>query len=249
MAMMHFSADITVVSSNTTYNTWSDWGLIIEDADPIGDPEQETTYLDVMGRDGLMDVSDALTGRPIFKGRMITIPVAFDTDPDTWTTKISIIRNCINGKQVKIRFDDDRSHYWFGRISVKETTRESRLGQFRLEAYVDAYKYDVASSQEQVRWDDINFLTDCLRYLGTTTITTSGTVTIEHGDMEVVPVFNVSNITSQEFTVHSSSNNQTYTLASGRNRFPDLLVCGPDDVTLTFAGTAKVAIDYRGGSL
>ena len=242
-------AKITVVSSGTTYSVYSDWGLIIENGDPIGDPEQETNYINVMGRNNLLDASEVLTGRPTFKGRPINMQVAFDGEPERWTVKIPDIRNKINGRQVKIRFSDDTSHYWLGRISVKDTERAKRLGRFTLAAYVDAYKHEIASSQEKLRWDDMNFLTDCLRYLGTVTITDSGTITIPHGEVGVVPVITVSNLSSGSLTMHSSSNNTTYTLVTGRNRFPDLLVCGTANVTLTFTGSAKVAVDYRGESL
>jgi hypothetical protein len=93
----------------------------------------------------------------------------------------------------------------------------------------------------------MNFLTDCLRYIGTITVTNSYTLVIPKGDHAVVPTIQVSNITSQTFTM--TTGGTTYTLVSGANRFPELKVCGDSDVTLAFSGSAKVTVDYRGESL
>lgn len=244
-----FGATITVVSTGISYHTYTDWGLIITNPEPIGDPEQETMYFNVMGRQDLLDGSEALTGEPVFKGRPINIDVAVKNDPDMWESAVSTLRNIVEGRKVKITFDDDTSYYWIGRMNLKNTGRVKNLGTFTLYAYVDAHKKEVASSQEKLEWNKMNFLTDCLRYLGTIQITDSGTVIIPHGNQAVVPTITVSNMTSDSFTMYASATGVTYSLVTGTNRFPALKVCGSSDVTLTFAGTAKVKIDYRGGSL
>ena len=244
-----FGATITVVSSNVSYNTYTDCGLIVTEGDPIGDPEQERNYINVPGRPNLLDASEALTGGPVFKGRRIDIPVAITGRPDAWTTTVSRIRNAIDGRQVKVVFDDDPSHYWLGRCKIQNTSRIKRLGRFNITFYVDAYKYEIASSQEQLRWDDMNFLTDCLRYLGEITVTNSYTLVIPAGDHAVVPTIKIRNMTSQTLTMSVVGAGTAYTLVSGTNRFPELKVCGDSDVTLSFSGSAKVKFEYRGESL
>ena len=244
-----FGATITVVSSNASYHTYTDWGLIVTEGDPIGDPEQERNYINVPGRPNLLDASEALTGEPIFKGRQIDVPVAITGRPDAWTTTVSRIRNAIDGRQVKVVFDDDPSHYWLGRCKIQNTSRIKRLGRFNITFYVDAYKYEIASSQEQLRWDDMNFLTDCLRYIGELTITGSYVLEIPKGDHAVVPTITVRNMTSQSLSMSVVGTGKSYNLVTGDNRFPDLKVCGQEDVTLSFGGSAKVKVSYRGESL
>lgn len=244
---VRYGAEIEVVSTGAKYHTWTDWKLIITNGDTIGDPEQETNYISVPGRSNLLDASDALTGAPVFTGRKLTMQVKHVGIPGAWDITVSTIRNLIEGRQVKIRFDNDRSHYWLGRINVKEPRRTARLGAFALSAYVDAYKYDAASSQEQMKWDDVNFLTDCFRYIGTINVDGTYALTIPKGNRPIVPTITVSNITSETFTMTASG--KTYTLVSGTNRFPDLKVCGANNVTLNFSGTAKVIVNYRGESL
>lgn len=248
MAVMErYGATIEVVSTGAKYHTWRDWGLTVTNGAPIGDPEQETNYITVPGRSNLLDASEALTGDVVFRGRSINMQMAIVGAPAVFDLTVSRIRNLIDGRKVKITFDNDRSHYWLGRIYIKDNARTARLGAFTMSAYVDAYKHDVASSQEKLRWDDMNFLTDCLRYIGTITVSGSHTLVIPKGDHGVVPTIKVSNITSQTFTM--STGGTTYTLVSGTNRFPGIKVCGPEDVTLSFSGSAKVTLTYRGESL
>lgn len=247
--MDRYGAAIEVVASGAKYHTWTDWGLTVTNGAPIGDPEQEKNYFNVPGLSKLLDASEILTGAPVFKGRAINMQVKINGDPREFDITVSRIRNKIDGRRVKIIFDNDKSHYWLGRINVKESSRTARIGAFTLTAYVDAYKYEVASSQEKLKWDDMNFLTDCLRYIGTITVTNNYTLTIPKGDHAVVPVINVSNITSQTFTMSDIGAGKAYTLMAGDNRFPDLKVCGPSAVTLDFNGSAKVTLTYRGESL
>lgn len=249
MAVIQNKFGATIIVGFTSYHTYRTWGLIMTSPDPIGDPELETSYLQVMGRSNLLDWSEALTGNPVFKGRQINMDFAMKTEPVLWSAIVSEIRNSIEGRQVKIIFDDDPSHYWLGRIQVKDTDRLTRLGKMKMYAYCDAYKKEKASSQEKLKWDDMNFLTDVLRYLGTIQIEDSATITIPRGDGNgVVPTITVTNLVGS-MTMHSNRPNKNYTLLSGKNRFPDLKVCGTYDITLTFTGTANVQIDYRGESL
>lgn len=245
-----WGATITVVSTGTSYHTFDDWGLSIVNSDYIGEPEMETTYLNVPGLDKMLDYSEALTGEPVYKSRPINMQMAGVEERLYWDLIVSDIRNKINGRRVKVVFDNDTGHYWLGRIYLNGFDRDVKLGKFSLDMpTAEPYKYDKCSSLEPQRWDDINFLTDVLRYIGTLTITDSYELVIPAGNMKTAPVFNVSSITSTSLTVTSSSNNTTYTLSRGKNRFPDLLVCGPDDVTLTFAGSGTLNVEYRGGSL
>ena len=250
MAVMErYGATIEVVSTGAKYHTWSDWGLTVTNGAPIGDPEQETNYITVPGRSNLLDASETLTGDVVFRGRAINMQMAIVGAPAVFDLTVSRIRNLVDGRKVKITFDNDRSHYWLGRINIKDNARTARLGAFTMSAYVDAYKHDVASSQEKLRWDDMNFLTDCLRYIGELTITGSYVLEIPKGDHAVVPTITVRNMTSQSLSMAVVGTGKSYNLVTGDNRFPDLKVCGPEDVTLSFGGSAKVKVSYRGESL
>ena len=54
-------ATIKIEGTNTSYHTYTNWGLYITNTNCIGDPEQYTKYVEVPGRDGLVDLSEAIS--------------------------------------------------------------------------------------------------------------------------------------------------------------------------------------------
>lgn len=245
-----FGATILVVSTGDSYHTHDDWELTIENNDYIGDPVVETKYLDVMGRHGRLDYSTSLTGRPVYKSRPINMQMAGLRESIRWDIEISKLRNILHGQLVRVYFDNDGSHYYEGRMYLQEQDHEQKLGKCTL-SMPEAlpHKYDAASSIEDYDWDTFDFEEDTDRYIGTLTIVDSYELVIPEGNEPVVPVINVTRITSDTLTVTSSDNNRTYTLVRGRNRFPSLVCAGANEVTFTFTGSGTLNVDYRAMSL
>jgi len=241
-------ATIIVISNDHQYHTLDDWGLAIGNNNCISEPEMETKYIDIPGMDGQLDVSEALSGRPIYKTRQINIEVGGIRERNNWDAVISSMRNSIHGREVKLIFDNDPSYYWKGRIYITDFDRARRLGTFTLSMpAADPYKYNIQDSGEPWLWDPFNFLTDSIHDYSSIQITGSGTVTIPSGFMPVTPTIMVSNMTSTTFKV--TYKGKTFSLMSGSNYLPEIIINYEDEVKLVFTGTAKVSILYRGGSL
>lgn len=241
-------ATIIVISNNARYHTLDTWGLAIGNTDCISQPEQETNYIYVPAMDGFLDLSESLSGRPIFKSRSITMEMGGIREAMNWDAIMSDLRNKIHGRKVKLIFDNDEYYYWQGRIYVDDFTRAKRLGRFTLSIpMADPYKYDLVSSIESWLWDPFNFLTGVIKNYSNITVVGSTDLTIPSGLMPVSPTFTVRDITSDTFTV--TYDGTTYTMVSGENYFPEIIVNAENEVELTFTGSAVVTIDYRGGSL
>ena len=71
--MMTISVKITVEKTGETFDTLEDWGLVVGNNNYIGDPVQETIYIDIPGASAPLDMSEVLTGRPVFKSRPINV--------------------------------------------------------------------------------------------------------------------------------------------------------------------------------
>ena len=217
--------------SGSSYHSYDDWGLYITNTDCIGAPEQYTKYIEVPGRDGLVDLSETISGRQVYTKREIKIQLAGAKDKTTWSTAVSNIRNKINGRLCQITFDDDPSFYWRGRIQVKDFSSVLNLGKLTLHIpNADPYKYSATVTT-----------------IGPTEISGSGSMTVSKGNMPTCPDIIVSDKVSTTFTV--SFMGVTYGLTNGTNRIPSIMVGGKDNTTLSFSGTATVQIDYRSGSL
>lgn len=238
---------ITVEDSGAVYHTLDDWGLALGNNNYIGDPEMETTYISVPGRDGLIDASTAVSGRIVYKKRELAFELGGVRPNMNWDSVISGMRNNIEGRVCRLTLDNDVEYYWRGRVYIQEFDRFQSLGRFTLAVpNADPYKYDVLQSSDPWLWDPFNFETGIIVYTGATVIVGSGSITIPHGNMPTYPNIVVSKRTG---TFKVTCDGQTYTLATGDNKVPSIVVGGDNDVVLNFTGNATVQVVYRSGSL
>lgn len=238
---------ITIEGTETSFHSYDDWGLYVTNTDCIGEPELITNYVEVPGRSGLIDMTEAVSGRPIYKSRKIQIKLAGTRFRTNWDSVISSFRNSINGRICRVTFDNDISYFWRGRIEIKDFSSVMNLGVFVVDIpNADPYKYDVESTSEPWHWDPFNFETGVIPESGDITIDGSETVIVPSGGMYVVPEI-VVNMTSSSLTV--TNRGKTFNLVNGTNRIPQILVNGDTEESLYFVGDATVQIVYRGGSL
>ena len=247
MSCISNGVKIIVENTKQEYHSIRDWGLAVGNNNCIGTPVQELNYVTVPGASRNLDLSEVLTGKPVFKYRPIDIVFGGMRRRTAWDTIISQFRNCIEGRVVHIIFDNDPSYYWRGRVEIGDYDRARELGKFTLKIpMADPYKYEVQTSAEPWKWDPFNFYMGAIRYIGRITINNSA-VLIPRGNMETVPIFEIETITSSALTV--TANGKTYTLNAGKNRFPGLKIAGQEEVLLQFSGEGIGTIEYRGGSL
>lgn len=240
------SVDITVEKTGETFNTLTDWGLAVGNNNYIGDPVQETFYVDVPGASATLDLSETLCNRPIFKSRPINVLLGGKKGRLDWDSIISTYRNKIEGQIVKLVFSNDPFFFWRGRVNITNFDRTRELGNFNLSIpMADPYKYEIFDSEDDWLWDPFDFENGVIRYIGPLDLS-NASITVPRGSMLTVPIFEIDSIID---SLSVSANGNTYPLAVGENRFPQLLVAGTEEVILQFTGTGTGTIKYRGGSL
>ena len=258
--MMRFNKNITngckiIIEGNTeegknvAYHTIDDWGLAIVNTDYIKDPEQETAYINIPFANGFVDASEAVAGRPIYKKREITIKLKGFREIENWDNELSDIRNKIHGKICRITFDNDPDHFWKGRVSVKDFTRQKEVGYFIISIpYADPYKYDVVAFNEDWLWDSFNFETGHITNASEHTITGHTEIIIPSGLMPVSPTIIVTNINTF-LTVQKYGDSRVIDLRLGENKVYAITVNDQTESILMFEGDGTFSINYRGGSL
>lgn len=248
MNALTYGISIYVEDSGKTFHTLNDWNLALGNNNYIGDPEMETTYIQVPGRNGLIDASEVVSGRRIYIKRALSFELGGVNPRLNWDGIISGMRNDVNGRICRLTIDNDTSYFWRGRVYVNGFDRFRDLGTLKLDVPVaDPYKYDVLSSADPWLWDPFNFETGVIIQQDAKVISGSGSITIPHGHMPTCPQFVVSSLISAPFTVVSEA--KSYELTTGTNVIPAILVGGEQSVTLDFTGSATVQVVYRGGSL
>lgn len=241
-------ATIIIEATGTEFHTVRDWGLTITNSVSISEPEQETKYINVPGANSMLDVSEALTGRPVFKKRKIAIDLAgIDLNEFAWDATISGLRNSVEGRIVHIIFDNDETFYWKGRAHITGYDRAKTCGMLTLELPdADPYKYNINSNVDPWLWDPFDFENDIVPAEPIIDVNGTESVTIPAGYMPTCPRFTVTNMTTP---IVLTANGRKYTMKDGDNYFPALMINGDSAVVMTYTGVGKVLMEYRGGSL
>ena len=237
---------ITIISTGKSYHTLKDWNLAIGNNNCIGDPTQETYYLDVPGADGFLDYSDSLTGRPVFKERSIEITLGGKLNREKWTAFISNLRILLQGKKIRIVFDDFPGYYWEGRCELSSFERSREIGTFKLSIpQADPYGYSLNENSENWFWDPFDFELGVIDDPITITLTAesnTSTCTIVHGNVPFIVSIRVSDLGDVGLSMTDGTDN--YLLKLGDNPFAQLLV-DTEDLTLTFTGRGSLQVIYR----
>lgn len=239
---------IIVEENGKEYHSLDDWGFALGNTDYAGEPEMETDYISIPYRDNLIDVTEKIAGKRTYKKRSLSFHMGGIRNRNAWDSVISLIRNQINGRVVKIIVDSDPEYYWRGRIYLKNFVRARELGEFDFVVpEAEPYKYNLQTSSEPWLWKPFNFVTGVITYKEELYVNGTKTIVIPSGFMLTSPKFICRSITSDTFTV--TDGKIEIQLVDGENYDPRIKVNGDNEVQLTFKGKGRVVTDYRGGSL
>lgn len=208
----------------------------------ISMPEAKEQVIDIPGGDGTIDLSE-INGRPMYGMRTVELEYHLrNVDNEKWNSIYSEIGAAITGKKVKMVLDDDPDHYYMARLKVDGEKTDYVNAELTFSGTAEPFKYDLTATNEPWLWDTFNFETGVIREIEEVEITAENNkVTIIGAGIDTPPVF----VVSQADNLKLTYGGRTYTLKVGRNRFPAVRV-GKEDVTLTFSGTGKFEVEYRG---
>lgn len=224
-----------------SHHTFEDWNLKWYDIQ-LGFPEVKTHYIDVPGANGVIDLTQALTGDVKYKNRSLSLSFDYIGDFYKWQTIVSKIANLLHGQQVKIILDIDKSHYYLGRISINTSKSNVAQGDIVLSGSVDPYKYELTSSVQEWLWDSFNFETDVIREYQDLQVAGALKLNVVGSRMPHIPTFICNGPLTVEFK------GMTYDLPAGVSKVLDIVIREGDN-ELLFRGNGSVSVDYRGGSL
>ena len=190
----------------------------------IGQPIIKTEYVEVLGADGQLDLTEAF-GDIKYNNRKLTFVFSISEFNQDWATAYSRVLNNLHGKKMKIVLDDDSDFYYIGRVTVSDYASSKKIGTITIEVDAEPFKYK--------------------KILTIVTRTVSGTLTVDcyNSRKTVVPKF----VTNAQ--VQITYNGNTYTIAgSGTHIIPNIIFKQGFN-TLTFNGSATVAVQYQEGDL
>lgn len=128
------------------FHTAGDWDLILN-SKSINPPSAKKNEINIDGRDGVLDLTEALTGEVTYGVRSISF--VFLLTEGTYQEREDLLHEIVgyvNGQRRKIITDDDSDHYYIGRCEVKSVTNNNAYGKFTIEVSADPWYYSVAET-------------------------------------------------------------------------------------------------------
>lgn len=208
---------------NDDKSAYDDWNIILTKAE-IPLPTPKTSKVDIKGADGLLDLTEALTGDVQYNNRTIKLTFEMMDDAD-YNTLISDISNYLHGQVVTITLSNDEDYYYIGRATINQWECVKRKGKIVITIDSEPYKYALVQTIRTVN-----------------VINQTKSITLTNSRKRVCPILDVTG------TVILTIDDVEYTLKEGKQQLIDFkLVEGIN--TIQVSGNGTLVITYRQGEL
>ena len=139
-----------------------DFGLKLLGVD-LGTPSVRKSTVTIPGRNGALDLTEAITGFPVYDNATHKLTFDFkDGTYSTWLSKASDIRGKLHGRRLPVIFGDD-GYYYDARVSVDSSKLNQHYSQIVVTLDAEPYKLARKTSLDDWEWDSFNFETDIIR--------------------------------------------------------------------------------------
>lgn len=127
-------------------NTWKDWHLIPSSRPVVNPPNKKKKIVDIPGADGSLDLSDVVSGGPVYENRNGQIEFIVENNFRKWNELYSEIMNYLHGKKMNMILEDDPDYYYQGVFYVINWDSGSNFSTITIEYDVKPYKYKIDGS-------------------------------------------------------------------------------------------------------
>lgn len=215
-----------------------DFGLKLLGVD-LGTPSVRKSTVTIPGRNGALDLTEAITGFPVYDNATHKLTFDFkDGTYSTWLSKASDIRGKLHGRRLPVIFGDD-GYYYDARVIVDSSKLNQHYSQIVVTLDAEPYKLARKTSLDDWEWDSFNFETDIIRDYKN--IPVPGEITVVGDVMPTGCVFEAS------AAVTVTYDGKSYQIPKGHSTVPDILITEGIH-TMQFKGDGgTVSVEYRGG--
>ena len=208
---------------NNEKSAFYDWNIVLTKAE-IPLPTPKTSTVDIKGADGVLDLSEVLTGDVLYNNRTIKLTFEMLNDNDYYGL-ITEISNYIHGQKIKFTLNNDEDYYYIGRATINQWECVKRKGKIVIQVDCEPYKYAVI---ETVRTVNVTNQTK--------------TVTLSNSRKTVCPTLTVTG------TITLTINGVQYELAVGEQQLINFRLVEGNN-TIKVSGNGTLTISYRQGAL
>lgn len=145
---MYHSIDFYSVKTGVTKNTWEDFYLIPTSRPLINPPTKKIKTVDIPGANGVLDLTDSLTGYPLYNNREGTFEFIVDNGNEKWAVLYSEIMDFFSNNVFRITLEDDPDYYYEGTCKVDSwvSNTDGTWSNLTIGYSVGPYKYEEETS-------------------------------------------------------------------------------------------------------
>lgn len=154
---MFYSIEFTKVANGIqiVQNTWEDLHLIPSSRPEVTIPSRAFKMVEIPGRDGGLDLSDYLIGRPTYSMRngsweyiVVEDYEGRTVDERSWVERRLIMNGFFDGSEMKVRFVDYMPNYYYkGRVYVEGWRTGPSFSTVTIGYQLNPYKYDLSGTE------------------------------------------------------------------------------------------------------
>lgn len=144
---------------DTDRNTWEHWRIVPTSRPVFAAPSPKTNYVEVPGANGKLDLSQALTGYPLYSNRTGSIEFVVMNDFRHWQTAYTDIMTTIHNRKLYCVYEEDPEYYYVGRWNVQNWSTGNDHSRITLNYELEPYKWRLYDSDDAWLWDPFNFRT------------------------------------------------------------------------------------------
>lgn len=131
-------------------NTWDDWHLVPSTRPVFNPPTLKKKTLEISGGNGLIDVSESLTGYPLYNNREGSIEFIVMNDYKNWEEAYSDIMDYLHGQSMKVILEDDPEYYYEGRLTVNNWKSDSKWSLITIDYSLAPYKTKIETTKSDI---------------------------------------------------------------------------------------------------
>lgn len=241
-------------------NTWDDWHILPTSRPVFTPPEPKTTYVDIPGGNGALDLSESLTGYPTYNDREGEFTFRVMNDYGLWSDRYSEIMEYLHGRRLYAVLEDDPNWFYDGRFNVESWASGDTWSEITIGYRTNPFKWSVISSADDWLWDPFNFETGVIIQQAATDIFRNSPIAhldpVIFGYTPVSPYVTITNGESQGVKIKFENTYLNIVLEQefheGTTFVPDFVFYGQKDpyvIQHMGGGSGIVSLDFRSGRL
>lgn len=245
-------------------NTWDDWKLIPIKRPVIEFPEPKTISVDIPSGDGEIDLSEAITGYPVYSNRKGSLSFRFVDNPSyrKVLNRRNEIASFLHGRTMQMILDEEPEYFYTGRFQLNDMSYKGKsdYADVTISYNVKPYKYSITTSaSDDWLWDPFNFETGVIQkaIFASIAVDTDGWYFINNlhdvvGDSPVTPTVtvtdNTGNVTIRLYDSVTQQWSSDFVFTSGAEERYSFVIT-KRHTRMAFKGHATVSINFRTGRL